>query len=98
MDLLKFRSIVFSTYVEVILGYSKALAGFVCILHVCGGDPKLKSKATSKLSVFSTYVEVILFILTLKTIPRSILHVCGGDPKLASAEKQLASYSPRMWR
>ena len=83
---------------EVILINGPFEISFNCILHVCGGDPKLKSKATSKLSVFSTYVEVILFILTLKTIPRSILHVCGGDPKLASAEKQLASYSPRMWR
>ena len=35
--------LVFSTYVEVILPNSPSPASTACILHVCGGDPKLKT-------------------------------------------------------
>ena len=34
------KSIVFSTYVEVILGHFTITDGIESILHVCGGDPQ----------------------------------------------------------
>ena len=48
--------------------------------------------------VFSTYVEVILTMTPIQTHKQCFLHVCGGDPHAGKIYKNVASFSPRMWR
>ena len=44
--------LVFSTYVEVILGVHHFIDDYQCFLHVCGGDPG-KARGWVKMSEFS---------------------------------------------
>ena len=73
-------TIVFSTYVEVILSYGNLGLWLWCFLHVCGGDPTDCICSSGVAVVFSTYVEVILDILHNFISVACFLHVCGGDP------------------
>ena len=70
----------------------------LCILHVCGGDPKSGRLAYSLLRVFSTYVEVIPGLRFAEVLGLSILHVCGGDPINAHWKCEVEMYSPHMLR
>ena len=38
------------------------------------------------------------FSCTALIVAFSILHVCGGDPQIRVGNRQINSYSPRMWR
>ncbi len=91
-------SLVFSTYVEVILPASIRHLMPIRILHVCGGDPQSCCFLLNLNPVFSTYVEVILSLAPAYNSPLGILHVCGGDPIRIFRITKNSEYSPRMWR
>ena len=71
---------VFSTYVEVIPKSSKRYECIYCILHVCGGDPKILLIANLSFQYSPRMWRWSPWCGFFNPYTNSILHVCGGDP------------------
>ena len=91
-------SLVFSTYVEMILGNNIQPYLSFSVLHVCGDDPIFISSLKKRPFVFSTYVEMIPGACFLQIFAKRVLHVCGDDPTSTDIFSKQKLCSPRMWR
>ena len=90
--------LIFSTYVEVILGFRLTRLRAIHFLHVCGGDPQISAKNYNVNRFSPRMWRWSCDRFSTAGIDNDFLHVCGGDPNKSQLTPSNTRFSPRMWR